>query len=579
MMKKTIFLFVIVFLMCLPIVCFASNDYQIDRYNTIISIDRDNNFEVVENIEITAHKMDAVIKKELPYNVIYYDINSSYEIETTDKKIITINNSHGQVNSDYKVTYTLPNNNDKNAYTIEIVNSYDSMIKESSFTINLPSSVTKENISFIYDGEDITNDIDYKIEGNKIIGSYNKALLSGDKIVLEVKYNQIYLNYIHYFVIVGPIILLIISYFIWRYYGKDLQVNVVKSFTLPKELTPLDIALVKNEIVTEDDVFAFLIYLANKGYIRIYEEQNNVFYLERVKDYNGDNYKEEVFIKSLFRKNLKISLSEYIDIVTSKKKIKQDEKLEKKIDSQELEYRYKRALTNILPAVNNNEEKSIYYELESDRKKNILIFFVAIILVLITSIPFIEINKLYLLPLSVFYSIIALKILINITDTIKLDDFSKKKKNSQGILLSILIFLLCIILLIPSFKRNLIYTMAFFISFICVIMILVLYKFMPKRTLYGSKVYAKLLGLKIFVDTCDKSNLELALKKNDNYLFDLLAYSYILGNVDKVFNLFKECEIKKPSWYILKDDFTFVKFNNSLKRLKSVLSKKNEELS
>ncbi len=578
MMKKTISFFVVVFLMCFPITCFASEDYQIDSYNTIISINSDNNYEVVENIEITARKMDAVIKKELPYKVIDYDINSSYEVETTDKKVITINNSRGKVNSGYKIAYTLPNNSNKDFYTIDIINSYDSIIKESSFTINLPVSVTKENIRFTYDGEDITNDINYKIDGNKIVGSYNKALLTGDKIVLEVRYNQIYLNYIHSLVIFVPIILLIVSYFIWKHYGKDLKVNIVKSFSLPKELTPLDIALVKNEVVTEDDVFAFLIYLANKGYIKIYEEQNNVFYLERVKDYDGDNYKEEVFIKSLFRKNLKITLSEYIDIVTSKKQVKQDEKLEKKVSSQELGYRYRRTLTNILPAVNNNEEKSIYYELESDRKKNILIFFVAIILVLVTSVPFIEINKLYLLPLSVFYSIIALKVLISITDSIKLDDFSKKSKNVKRMFISILVVLLCFILLIPSFKRNLIYTMAFLISFICVIMILVLYKFMPKKTLYGSKVYAKLEGLRIFVDTCDKNNLELVLKKNKNYLFDLLAYSYVLGNFDKVFNLLKECEVKKLSWYKLKDDFTITKFGNSLKRLKCVLIKKNEEL-
>ena len=331
----------------------------------------------------------------------------------------------------------------------------------------------------------------------------------------------------------------------------------------------------QNENVKDDDMFGFLIYMANKGYIKIIEEKSNEFYLERVKDYDGDNYQEEVFLKSLFKKTLKVSLSEYIDLVSAKEKIEKEEVLENKIDNNELSYRYRRVLTNLLPVVNNDEEKSVYYELESDKKKNILVFFVAFILILITLVPFIEINNLSLFPLSIIYSVVSLKVLVTLVDYIDINELHKKRNKYYLVISIIVVFIICFILLVPSFRRNLIYSVAFLISLLSVLVILVLYKYMPKRTLYGSRVYAKIEGLKIFIDTCDKESLDLVTKKNKSYLYDLLGYSYVLGNTNKVVNLFKMSEVKKPSWYKLKSEFSVMKFFNSLNRLKSNLSNKD----
>ena len=170
-----------------------------------------------------------------------------------------------------------------------------------------------------------------------------------------------------------------------------------------------------------------------------------------------------------------------------------------------------------------------------------------------------------------------MKVLTTLVDSIDINNLNIKNSSIYTILSSILVVVICFILLIPSFKRNLIYTLAFLISFISVIVILILYKYMPKRTLYGSKVYAKIEGLKVFIDTCDKEELDLALKKNKNYLYELLPFGYILKSDNEVFNWFKNTEVSKPNWYKLKDDFTNVKFINSLKRLKNKIDNIKEE--
>ena len=571
MMKKILYI-ISLFLVCLT-VCYAKEDYRIDKYKVEISVNSDNNIDVKEDVSVSFHKLKGTLKKELPYNVMNLKINTDYDVETTNKKVVSIDNN-GVINPLYSLTYTLPNSNHDN-YDIDIINSYDSTILETEFVVNLPSSITKDNISFVYEGEDVTDDVNYKIVNNKITGTYKKALMTGDKITLKVKYKQVYVNSLNLLVLILPIVLTIISYLIWYRYGKDLNVNIVKSANLPKELTPLDIALVQNENVKDDDMFGFLIYMANKGYIKIIEEKSNEFYLERVKDYDGDNYQEEVFLKSLFKKTLKVSLSEYIDLVSAKEKIEKEEVLENKIDNNELSYRYRRVLTNLLPVVNNDEEKSVYYELESDKKKNILVFFVAFILILITLVPFIEINNLSLFPLSIIYSVVSLKVLVTLVDYIDINELHRKRNKYYLVISIIVVFIICFILLVPSFRRNLIYSVAFLISLLSVLVILVLYKYMPKRTLYGSRVYAKIEGLKIFIDTCDKESLDLVTKKNKSYLYDLLGYSYVLGNTNKVVNLFKMSEVKKPSWYKLKSEFSVMKFFNSLNRLKSNLSNKD----
>ena len=190
MMKKILYI-ISLFLVCLT-VCYAKEDYRIDKYKVEISVNNDNNIDVKEDVSVSFHKLKGTLKKELPYNVMNLKINTDYDVETTNKKVVSIDNN-GVINPLYSLTYTLPNSNHDN-YDIDIINSYDSTILETEFVVNLPSSITKDNISFVYEGEDITDDVNYKIVNNKITGTYKKALMTGDKITLKVKYKQVYVN-------------------------------------------------------------------------------------------------------------------------------------------------------------------------------------------------------------------------------------------------------------------------------------------------------------------------------------------------------------------------------------------------
>ena len=577
-MKRIFYLILISLFFLFPSLTNASEEYSIDEYNLEMNVNKNNDYEYKEKLLVTFHMYDIDIVKILPYNTENISIDNEYKVETTDKKTVTIP-SNRLLNSTYNISYTIKNNtNNYNTYKFNLNGNYNNTISKFTFTITLPTDITKNNVKFYLHNEDITNKIEYKINGNKITGTYEDGLLRNETIIAEITYNKAFINMGSILLIIIPPILTLISYLLWYYYGKDLKLNIVKSSTLPQELTPLDLYLAKNEIVTPDDLFTLLLNLGNKGYIRIKEEKNNEFTIERLKDYDGDNELEDLFLKSLFRKKVKVSLSEYIDIISTKKNKINDNTLEDKVTNEDLPYKYKLATNNVLPLINNDEKKSQYYELNSESKKNYLIAFIAVIILLITSVPFIETNRLYLLFISTIYSIVILKVIINIVDQINLENIKKNKNNKKNIIIIIILLLLSFIMLMTAFKRNLLYTIAFIIGFICSLIILILYKYMPKRTIYGNKIYSKIESLKLFINTCSNDEIQEQLKNNKNYLYNLLPYSYLMNCEERVIKLLKEFNTSLPKWYILKDDKTITKLNNSILRLRRKLKNINEEL-
>lgn len=576
-MKKSI---IILFFITLfwPTICLANANYTIDKYDVTISLKQNNVLEYEENLDLTFSKYNTEIIKQFPSNSQNIFVNNSYSTEPTAEKILHLDSGHN-VNMPLKTSYTLNYNNSANLITIELGNSYNADIKKTNFIINLPSAVVKDNITFYLDNQDITAQIKYTINGSTIQGSFNEILTQNATLKMAIQYNHAFFNFSTIMLNILPLILTLISYLIWLYYGKDLKLKISKITTLPKDLTPLDLALVQNEKVTTADCFTLLLHLANKGYIKITEIKNHEFLLDRIKDYDGDNEQEALFIKLLFRQNTHISLSEYIDVLTNKSLKTPNLTLDKKVTDKDLLYKYKIATNNILSLLNNDKEKSQYYELISNRKKNYLIMFIAIILLLITSVPFLTINTLYLLPISVIFSIILLKILLTFVDKIDYINLNKNKTYKQTLLgIIIIIILISTVILLPTFKRNLLYLSSFIISIISTIIILILYKFMPKRTKYGAKIYSKMVSLKLYLNTCSKEDMLNLLKNNSNYLYDLLPYSYILGCQLKIFNLLKDHNIKKPTWYNVMGNYSVIKLNHSLTRLERKLTFSDEEL-
>lgn len=358
--------------------------------------------------------------------------------------------------------------------------------------------------------------------------------------------------------IILSIVFAIISYLLWLFYGKDLPTK--KEMVKKINLNPLEVGMLINENASLDDSYYYLIYLANKNYIKI-EEDKGKFTIHKNKDIEIDNEIDKLFIASFFSRGDDISLSEYIKVLEDKSidesKIKQGDK----VGHNSLKRKFTYASNRVLEHINSIDNKNKYFEKKAEHIKKYLIVMVAIIIFFITAIPFIENKIYYFLPLSVIFSIIYLYVLYNY---IKSLDFYNK--NHRLSIIIIILLILVIFLLIPTFRNSISYIIAFLINAVCSIIILICYKYMPKRTMEGTKLYNKILGFK---DNFKK------LKNNEldkEYLYDILPISYILGFSSDVYEKLNELKIDKPNWYSSIGRYSHNKLNRSLYELKKIMT-------
>ena len=546
-----------------------SPDYDIESYNVEISVDKDLNYTYNENINLVFNKSNTIVTKTIPYEATDININKNYVIETNKDKLIKIsskNNTHDSYTYKYKIKKDKENDD---IYIIEIDNNFNNDISKLDFILTYHSSFNKNNLTFYLNGKKV-KDITYKINNQELTGSISN-LKEDDKLLVIVDYGKIYVNSLTIITIVISILLSLFSYILWRIYGKDVKYTIEFEKNIPSKLNTIDVSLIEKGYLNNENAIYLLLDLANRGYLKISEEENNEFTITRIKDYDGSNYKEASFIRALFRKNMTVNISEYIEALNKESKTPYQKELDKKITKDNIKYRLIRAIKNVMSISKSNEEKNKYFETKSNNKKTYLLFSITIILVLITSIPFIEINKLYLLPISVLFISISLFILINIVENVDL-----KKKNNKITILLLFAIIALIVLLTPSFKQNRIYFIAFLIGIMAVTFILFLYKYMPKRTIHGTRLYSKIEGLKKYLNEVSDKELKLVLKDNPNYLYDILPYSYILGIESVVFNKLKKLNIEEPKWYKI-DNFTYRKLFNSINRLINLVNEEDKE--
>ena len=96
-----------------------------------------------------------------------------------------------------------------------------------------------------------------------------------------------------------PIVFLFISLYLYSKFRGNKKNGKALNFYPPKELNSLDVGFIYKGGATSKDVTSLLLYLANKGYIKIIKT-NDSYELVKTKEYDEDNINEQLFIDGLF---------------------------------------------------------------------------------------------------------------------------------------------------------------------------------------------------------------------------------------------------------------------------------------
>ena len=153
-------------------------------------------------------------------------------------------------------------------------------------------------------GSTDSSKIIYNVDGNIISGKYNGTLGSGEALTVRLELPEGYfvnagikMSPIYYLMFIVPTIGLLISFILWKIYGKDEQVIETVEFYPPQGFNSLEIGFLYKGNAGNKDVTSLLIYLANKGYIKITETEDKSlfstekgFIITKLKEYDVSNF-------------------------------------------------------------------------------------------------------------------------------------------------------------------------------------------------------------------------------------------------------------------------------------------------
>ena len=569
---------------------YSSYEYVIDKYDINIIINENNTFEITENITAYFNVPKHGIFRTIPLKNTITRLDGSKSNNRAQISNLNINNEYStsRQNGNYKIQIGSKNETltGKQNYTIKytynigkdpvkdydelyynlIGTDWDTVIGNVSFTITMPKNFDSSKLGFSSGSKGSTenSNVNFIVNGNTITGNYNGILAPGKALTVRCELPEGYFvgagfttSPMIYLMFIIPILGLIISFLLWCKFGRDNQVVETVEFYPPQGFNSLEIGFLYKGKADNRDVTSLLIYLANKGYIKISETEEKSlfskiqgFKITKLKEYDGNNVNEKIFLDGLFKKKPKlkellteneISTESYVNEVTS-------------IDLYDSFYiTMKRILANI----NNKENKNKIFEKSTSGKSIIIILLMIISVVTTIAIPTMEYAGFGELGLTLFLCAFYIPFFA-------VGIFAKLPLLFRvfwlGFTMFHSFFFFRSLPIAEAITTDPIYLLGFIVGLVCLIGMIVCFKLMPKRTPYGNEILGKLRGFKNFLETVEKEKLEAMVMQNPSYFYDILPYTYVLGVSDKWIKKFETISIQEPTWYDSPTAFNIVSF-------------------
>lgn len=385
----------------------------------------------------------------------------------------------------------------------------------------------------------------YNIDGKTITGKYDGTIEAYNGITLRITLPEGYFvgahsNNIDYYIIIGVSLgFVIIAGILWLIFGKNKKVVETVEFYPPEGYNSAEIGFLYKGKADNKDVISVLIYLADKGYLKIEEitekgKNSKSFKITKLKDYDGKDKNEKKFLNGLFGKK---------ESVTSK----------------DLKNKFYLTVNSIKDNLNKKENRYKIIDKKSVIIRNIFLpIMMLIIFLLITIKPLYDSGDNNIVMLSLVITGFLLFIIFILAYT--------KYNLPVKIIIFILIFLILINTIgskiIPTIFEKAIPGITFIIGILCMILLLIFRKIMIKRTPFGIEILGKIKGFKRFLKIAEKEQLEELVEKNHGYFYNILPYTYTLNVSDKWIKQFEGIAVGEPTWYDSDTNFNINSFDN-----------------
>lgn len=583
-------------LLIFPIKIHALDDngslgYTINSYNINIIVNENNTLNITEKINVYFYTDKHGIIRKIPLknkiirldgttsknraNISDVKVNDKYKLSTSNGyKAIKIGDANktirGQKNYEISYLYNLGRDTGKGydeLYFNLIGDEWDTSISNITFTIKMPKAFNSSKLGFSSGavGSTDSSKITYSINGNTIRGSYDGTLNEGEALTVRLELPEGYfvgtslnVDFLPTLTLTIPILFVLIAYLLWSKYRNNEQIIETVEFYPPQGFNSLEIGFLYKGSANNKDVTSLIIYLANKGYIKISEVESSSspteksFKLTKLKEYDGNNINEKIFLNGLFTKAIESTPGNNNGIVIENVN---------EVTSEDLKDNFYITMEKILQNMNSKENRNLIFKKSALNKAKILKFMCIAIYYLITIPPLLE-NYNALILLMFVVPTLILYFSLNMVEGLAMAS-NNRKYNNMSILILIEIIMGCVPCtgsIIPSLLENTLYLIENIVGFICIYIIIMYLKNFQFRTQYGVEMLGKLLGYKDFLEIVEQEKLEAMVMQNPTYFYDILPYTYVLEVSDKWIEKFESISLQTPSWYESSADFDIKTF-------------------
>lgn len=541
-------------------------DYELQGYSVDIRVMEDNVLHITEKIHTvfnasrhgiyrTIPLVNEVTREDGSMSKVYagisdIDANVTYEVSYENGSCkIKLGDKDTLVTKpvDYEISYTYDLGNDvldgKDEFYFNIIGTewQDTCISNVSFSIQMPKKFDENKLGFSRGKEGSTNynGIVYRIDDNTITGKLQdrEVLGAGEGLTVRLELPEGYFtpksqkDILSILSIVCSLLALAAAAFMWYKVGRDDPVIDVLEFYPPGGLNSLETALLYKGKASKEDVVSLVVYLANKGYMRI-DEMNDEgflgikkesFCLVKEREYDGKNASEFLFMDGLFAKGNIVRKSS-------------------------LENSFYKTVNKILRVANAKKNMEKIFEKNSINKTWFL-YLMMLGTILFSLLP----PMLYVygghisqdMIVAVLFPIIGIiavfAMIVHDTNIVTILFALTWGAGFAGAPIALILW--------PAIQTKQIFVITFVIGVISVAGVAFFTKIMPKRTPYGTELLGRIEGFKRFLKIAEKDRLEAMVAEDPNYFYDILPYAYVLGVSDEWMEKFESIAVEPPNWY------------------------------
>lgn len=543
--------------------------YTIEAYDVSIDVKENNVLEITESIKANFKEPRHGIIRKIPLRntvkrndgsvtknsvrLTDLSVSDNYEVSNdSGYRVIKIGDADETITGihDYVIRYSYNLGKDSSKdfdelYFNIIGDEWDTEINNVTFTINMPKEfdVSKLGFSSGKYGTVGSNDVEYTVDGNKIIGSLKKKLDMEEALTVRCELPEGYfvnagikLPLLFPLMFIVPLIVAILAYFMWSKYGRDDVVVETVEFYPPNGCNSAEAAYFYKTSVTDKDANSLLIYLASKGYLKIVEIDKNNYKIIKLKEYDGNNSNEKLFMDGLFK---------------SKNEVTKDD----------LYNKFYKTIEKIKLNIDNYKNKQLIYDSKASSMRVYAVLLAALSVIVTVSIPTFD----YGLFSDVFVAIMFGAIMVLIL-AVELYSPIHVAIKIMAVIPTLIIglFMASELPIYYAASANNLTLIAIIFGLVMALVVCFFVRYMSKRTPYGNEMYGRVKGFRNFLVSAEKDKLEALVNDDPTYFYNILPFTYVLGVSDKWIKKFEGMTLEEPDWYESNTPFSIYHFNTFL---------------